>query len=439
MKQLAEHQKRILALMDERDRLGIFAEAGTGKTMIALTYIYNHLISGDINDALVVCPASLVPSWRLAIDRMEEFGYSAFDIDLMHDAVKLSSYQKVWKGVKKAGRRTYALRDDIDKVWGCIIVDESHKLGDPSSVQTRMMLKLASHTDRRFIMTGTPDSTQYTKLYGQLRFLFPMMWKSYHDFDIKYVISKNIFHKPIRYDVDALEDLKKRYGTVARLSECFDMPDSIEIDVPVELGAESVYHDFLDFDFSGYNIAAESAGIRYTKMLQCCSGFYLDDDGTPQRVACHKADALLSIVEGTSDKAVVFCSYRESVNIVCEALDKNHISFYRFDGTVKDPVWQAFQKDDTRVIVVQFQRGSEGIDLFASNCMIFYEPTNQACLLEQSKARIMRKGQTRHCRYHFIYTEGTLEERAMRSVRAGVDVSRALLDKWAADERDKKN
>lgn len=435
--QLAAHQKRILGMMKERGCLGIFAEAGTGKTMIALTYIYDGMISGQIDDALVVCPASLIPSWWLAIERMREFGYSDFDVELMKDTISISSYQMIWRGISVNGKRRYVLRESVDKDWDVIVVDESHRLGDPSSVQTKMMLKLATHTQHRFIMTGTPDSTRYIKLYGQIRFLDPWIWSSYKEFDQRYVWSKDIYRRPTRYDIDSLELLKKLYATVVRLRDCFDMPSATDIDMPIELGDPGAYDDMIHFRTDNYGIRADIAGIGVMKAMQICSGFYLDDNGIAHRVKCNKPDALMTIVEGTEDKVVVFAHYRESINTVCDMLKKAHVSYYRFDGTVKDPVWQDFQKDDTRVFVTQYQRGSEGIDLFASCRMVFYEPTTSAVLLEQAKARIMRKGQTVNCRYYHLYTQGTIEERIMKRVRSGVDVSRELLDKWALEERNR--
>ena len=432
---LAEHQKRILSMMEERSSLGIFAEAGTGKTMIALTWIHDRLLDGTINDALVVCPASLVSSWELAIDRMSEFGYSDFEIGIVRDAISISSYQMIWKSVMKGERRTHALREWVDKEWGVIVVDESHRLGDPSSVQTKLMLKLAHHTQYRYIMTGTPDSTRYVKLYGQIKFLDPDIWNSYREFDARYVWARDIFRNPIRYDVESLEALKRQYGTVARLRECFDMPLSTDIDVPVELRSKKIYDDMISYNLADYGITAQVAGIGSMKALQICSGFYKDDNGTAHKVDCGKMDALMTIIEGSDDKAVVFCTYTESIVNICACLSKKKVSYLRFDGTVKEPVWQQFQKDDTKVIVVQYQRGSEGLDLFAACRMVFYEPTTQAVLLEQSKARIMRKGQERPCRYYFLYTPHTIEERIMKKVRTGVDVSRKELDDWALEER----
>lgn len=437
--QLADHQKRILALMEDREYLGIFAEAGTGKTMIALTYIYNNIIAGAITNALVVCPSSLISSWRLAIERMREFGYDDFDVEIMKSYTYITSFRMLWKYMKRGGATVKVLRETVDKDWDVAFIDESHRLGDPKSAQTKMALKLALRCKRRFIMTGTPDNTHYVKLYGQMKFLKPDIWRSYREFDNCYIWSKNVFHKPIRYDVESLEQLKRTYGTVVRLRECFDMPDSIDIDVPVDLGAQSVYDDFISNNMADYGIDVKVAGMGTMKAVQVCSGFYLDDNHVVTRLKNNKLDAMMTILEGIEDKVVIFANYRESIDVICEQLTKSGISHYRYDGTVSEPVWQKFQNDDTKVIVVQFQRGSEGIDLFASNCTIYYETTLQACLLEQSKARTMRKGQTRHCRYYFLYSQGTIEEKMMRSVRKGVDVSRQMLDDWAIEERNKRN
>ena len=436
MKSLANHQRSILAIMDDMPVLGIFAEAGTGKTMIALSYIHEHLLSGDIDNALVICPASIIPSWRLAIENMVDFGYDDLDVEMVRDAVTISSYQMIWKanGTKR-GYKQYAIRDNLDRQWDVVFVDESHRLGDPKSVQTKTALKLALKCKRRYIMTGTPDSGNYVKLYGQMKFLDPDLWKSYRDFDLRYVITHDHFKRPVRFDIPALESLKRSYGVVARLRECYDMPSMTETDYPVEHGSRAVYKDFINNDVSKYGMDIKMAGTGVLKALQTCSGFYLDDEKNVHDLGTAKTDVLMTIIESTDDKLVVFCEYRASIDRIDALLTKRKISHFIYDGRTDEPYWKDFQKDDTRVFVAQYQRGSEGIDLFAACRMVFYETTKSAYLLEQAKARIMRKGQTMPCSYYYIYSEDTVEEKMMRSVRNGVDVSRKMLDDWAIDER----
>lgn len=436
MKTLADHQIRALDMMEAMPCMALFPEAGTGKTMIALAYIHKHLIQGDIENVLVVCPKSIIASWRLAIRNMGEFGYTPLDIEIVEDSLTIISYQRLWKANGTVrGYKKYALRDNIDRHWDVCFIDESHRLGDPKSVQTKTALKLAEKCDHRYIMTGTPDSGNYVKLYGQIKFLDPLIWKNYREFDMRYVIARDFFKRPIRFDVDALESLKRAYGFVARLRDCYDMPSSTEADYPVEHASDGVYKDFISNNVSEYGLDIKVAGTGVLKALQTCSGFYLDDDGITHDVGTDKTDVLMTLLESNDDKTVVFCEYRVSIDRIDALLTKKGISHYVFDGRSTDPLWQDFQKDDTRVFVAQYQRGSEGIDLFAANRMIFYETTKSAYLLEQAKARIMRKGQVSHCTYSFIYCQDTIEERMMRSVRNNVDVSRHMLDEWALDER----
>lgn len=438
MKQLAAHQKNIISMMDDMPFLGIFAEAGTGKTMIALSWLYDHFIDGSIENALVICPASLIPSWRRAIRRMVEFGYSELDIEMMNLNVTIISYQRLWKsnGTYR-GYKQYKIRDEIDRQWDVVFCDESHRLGDPKSVQTKQALKLASQCSRRYILTGTPDSNNYVKLYGQLKFLDPSLWENYREFDRKYVISHNYFKKPILFDVERLETLKKSYGTVVRLRDCFDMPSENEVDFPVELTETRVYRDFINNNVSEYGFDVTTAGIGSQKALQVCSGFYLDADGLQHRLSTQKLDALMEIIDGSESKIAIYCRFIASMDMIAERLNKHNIAYHRFDGSTKESVWESFQSDDVKVILVQYQRGSEGIDLFAASRMVFFEPTQSALQLEQAKARIMRKGQLHPCVYYHMFCEGTVEEKTMNSVRNGVDVSRAMLDNWSQEERNR--
>lgn len=441
-KTLADHQLRILREMNARSSLAIFAEMGTGKTIIALTWIRDALTDGRIDDALIVCPASIVDNWRFAIESVTEFNHmTPLDAELLKEYVMVISLQSIWQRSTRTVRhrdgrtsqkKEYHVRDSVNKDWGAIIIDESHGLGDKSSLQTRHCLKLAHKATYRYIMTGTPDNGKYNKLYGQFKFLDPTRWTSFKEFAEEYIRTYDQYGNPRSYYTDKCESLKREYGVVARLRDCYDMPTSTETDLPCTVDGKP-YYDMTVGNVVPYNVSVTASGTLYIKKLQVCSGFLKTDDGIT-RVKTDKVNALLTLIEGRDDKVVVFCNYIDSIDRICETLAKHGIPHHRFDGSTKEPTWQQFQQDDSRVFVAQYQRGGVGIDLFASNCMVFYEPTNRAVLLEQAKARIMRKGQTRHCSYYYLYCRDTIEERAMRSVREGVDVSREMLDTWNEEE-----
>lgn len=431
-KQLFAHQRAVVDKMLIGEPFGIFAEMGTGKTMMALDAVHKMLISGLIEDTLIIVPSPLVANWHKSIENIIEFeGYTDFDVDLLKSAITIISYRMTW--TKRINRYRVQLRDIVDRPWGAVIIDESHRLGSHNSCQTQACLQIARNSTYRYIMTGTPDSTQYIKLYGQMMFLYPNLWRTHGEFKKNAIIKYDFFRNPKKYNVDYCEGLKRQFGHVIRLKDCVDLPPTSEETVTLNLASTKEYRDILLGRYERYGITLMGSGTGYNKLLQISSG-HLKTDEEILDLKTEKLDALMETVDGTDDKVVIFAKYRRSIEQICERLTKEHIKHHRFDGTEPKPVWQDFQTDDSKAIVVQYQRGGIGIDLYASHTCVFYEPTFSAVDLEQAKARIHRIGQEQHCLYYY-YTASEIEARAWDTVRRGVDVSSDLLDEWAEDEK----
>ena len=448
MKKLADHQLYALEMMDSNDALANFYAPGCGKTAIALSWINNALKDGRIKNALVVCPASLVGNWARSIDSASEFeGISDKDVLIMKKAVRITSFQKVYKSEKipvkhrdgiVTHKRKLNLRPEVDREWGAIIVDESHCIGAHNSIQTKACLTLSKLAKYRFIMTGTPvaggkGKEDFSKLYGQLKFLDPNIWKSWTDFCNRYVVAYDRWFKPSSYNVQACRAIMQEYGIVARLEDCYDMPDKTDTLIPCELAEKKVYKDLKTGNILPYGIDIETAGSQYIKMLQICSGSMKRESDT-MKLKTSKDEVVRDIIEGTDDKVVVFCNYTASIDRVAEIGRKSGRKVTVFDGRSKGNTWMDFQFGDSDMIVCQYQKGGPGLDLFASHTMILYEPCLSALLLEQSRARIWRKGQENHCTYLYLYTPGTIEENVLRTVRNGVDVTNEMLTRWAHGE-----
>ena len=108
------------------------------------------------------------------------------------------------------------------------------------------------------------------------------------------------------------------------------------------------------------------------------------------------------------------------------------IKYVTLDGDQKDKtIWRKFQTDKKiRVIVCQYQTASAGIDLFASDTIIYYEPTLRSNTLEQSRDRIHRTGQTNKCSYIHLLTKGTVEVDIYRALAGYSDFSEALFTRY---------
>ena len=447
---LAEHQLYATTMMDFNDSLAIFYEAGTGKTAIALAWAYQAVLDGRIKDLLVVCPASMVGTWNKAIDKMLNFeGFTEEGVQRLKEVTYVTSFQKTYQMKKhvirhKDGRttlsKTYCLRAEVDKRWGAIIVDESHCIGDHKSRQTKTSYTLAKLAEHRYIMSGTPVSggkggEDFQKLYGQLRFLDPDIWKTWAQFQDECVTEYDHWGKPAAYDVEHCRSLMKEYGIVCRLSECFDMPETTETSIPCALVQKKEYKDIQKGNLTPYGIDVNNAGGQYTKLLQLCSGHIKRTEGN-LLFKTSKDEAIEDLIRDAPDKVVVFCTFTASVDRVAAIGEKLGRKVTVFDGRSHGETWREFQEGDSDLLVCQYQAGGVGLDLFASNVMIFWEPTLSTLLLTQAKARIYRKGQERHCRYYYLYTPGTIEQKVMDTVRRGDDVTNEMLEEWAHDELD---
>lgn len=415
--------------------------------MIFLDWINDALKKKKIGSALVVCPASLIDSWTDAINDVVKFeGYTDADVKRLKNAVKIISYQKMYKTVKtpvhhKDGRvtmkRTISLREDVDREWGAVIVDESHSIGSHSSVQTKAAITLAKLAKYKFLGSGTPvhggkGQEDFSKLYGQYQFLSGgNMWRSWTEFCNAYVLAYDKWYNPLKYDVEACRAVMKSHAIVCRLEDCFDMPGKIETEVKCKLAESKMYKDIKEGNILPYGIDIEAAGGQYIKMLQICSGSMKREKDT-MTLKCSKDDALVDILSGTDDPVVIFCNFRASVDRCAAICKKMRRKATVFDGRSSSDAWKEFSSGKTDIIICQYQSGGVGLNLQRAHIMVMFEPCMSALLLEQATGRIYRKGQNKKCIYYYLVTPGSIEKKILDTVRSGVDVCTKMLDEWSA-------
>lgn len=449
---LAEHQEYAVYMMDVNPSLGLFYDLGTGKTMIALAWIYRAMQRGEIQTALVVCPASLVSNWGENIDKMTQFeGFTAAGVAELKKAVTVVSFQKTYRVARTpvqhrdgqtTVKRSISLRPEIDRPWGAVIVDELHNLGGHSSIQTKAALTLARLTKHRYGLTATPvtggkGKEDFSKLYGEIRFLEPDIWPNWTTFCGRYVTNYDRWHNPTDYNIPSCRALMINHAIVCRLEDCFDMPDRVESVISCPLVETKAYRDLKKGNYEPYNIDIEMAGGQYTKMLQVCSGSMkrTPEQGGTLVMRCSKDEAFTEVLNSTNDKVVVFCTYRASVDRCAELCRKAGRDTIVYDGRCRDKsAWKKFQYGSATAIVCQYNSGSEGLDLFASCHMIMWEPCFSARLFKQATGRIYRKGQTKRCEFVYLSTPGTLEEKSWNTVRSGVEITVEMLENWAHGE-----
>lgn len=438
MIKLYRHQEIALSYMRSSNYFALFMEQGTGKTIPSLCRILDLLRSGAIEDALVVAPKSALGAWERDIELFDDL-----DREILKIGITLINYDKVWRGDKKS---------PYYKKWGCIILDEAHLIKNRTSRRSKFILRIATMADYRYILTGTPiGNGQLENIWSLYCFLDPYLERgypysrifggSYKTFEDRYCIL-NMYHKPSSYvRVKELQEIINEHSYRVKKIDCLDLPDKLPDEiVKVDLAEKSLYKKLAtESAILEYEILAENPLSRLVKLRQLSSGYLTYKDPITREdklleLKSEKLSILQELLEGYEDdkKIVIFAEFKYSIRKIVELLKKMKIKHVVLDGDQKDKtIWRKFQSDKSiRVIVCQYQTASAGIDLFASDTIIYYEPTLRSNTLEQSRDRIHRTGQVNKCSYIHLLTKGTVEVDIYRALAGYSDFSEKLFTEY---------
>ena len=446
---LYHHQEIALSYLRFNDSFALFMEQGTGKTIPALMRILELLKAEEALDALIVAPKSALGAWERDIEK-----FNSIDSYILRNSITLINYDKVWRGGEKS---------PYNKQYDVIVLDEAHAIKNRTSRRSSFLLKLATRSKYRYILTGTPISNgQLENIWSLYCFLDPYLERgrvysrifqehlnrvgrgpfkgSYYEFQSRYCIL-NQYHKPTSYiNVRELQELINEYSYRVKKIDCLDLPEKLPDEIVyVDQAEKKLYTKLVkESAILEYEILAENPLSRLVKLRQLASG-HIKTESELIPVRCNKIEILRELIEGYEDdkKLVIFADFKYSVAQIGQLLEDMSINYVTLDGDQKNKtIWRRFQAEpEIRVIVCQYQTAAAGIDLYASDTIRYYEPTLRSNLLEQSRDRIHRRGQVNRCSYIHLITRGTVEVDIYRALAGYQDFSEKLFTEYMSSYR----
>lgn len=441
MVNLYEHQKTALNLLRLNDGFALFMEQGTGKTFPVLFRLAELAEQGKVSSALIVCPKAVCGSWEDKIEMLSD----EQKVALKRIMLDIVSYDIVWRR-REFGEATY----------DALVLDESHYVKSPSAKRTKACLKLARRARYRWILTGTPTSNgALCNLWSQFAVIDPVKPEggnypaypaclgatSYYKW-VESVAYLDKWRKPYRYrNVAEIQDVMGEMSYRITKEECLDLPEKLPDErLYVHLSPKAVpsYRKMMkDSAIPELDTLAPNPLTRALRLRQIASGFLDTECGEHLEFDCAKVAALKDYLTDFEGKFVVFCEFRNSIDRVEALLEDMGLPCVILDGRQADKsIWRRFQGDESvRAIICQYQSGSAGIDLFAADTCIFFEPSLSSNLVEQAKDRIHRVGQTRPCSYVYLLTSGTIEMAIYNALRNYEDFGEALFADYIGEYR----
>ena len=387
-------------------------DMGLGKTFIGSEKMrqLNHRVN------LLVCQKSKVKDW---LEHFKTY-YSEYTIK---DLTKNKVFNEGTNG-KYIGVVNYDIvyrRDNLKKLQHfTLMLDESSVISNEKTKRSKAILKMGA--DNVILLSGTPVSGKYEKLYSQCKLLG---WKiTKKEFYERYIITRDFQRPNLPFAIKLVvgyknvEDLKNQL----RLHGAFFMKADEAISLPkqnfIRITCEQIpeYKKFRKdriVTIDNKEIVGENTLTRMLGERQLCSQYNK-----------HKLQAFKDLLNDSDDRFIVFYNFTAEKDILARLVER---PMSLVNGENRD--LENYEKYDNSVTFIQFQAGAKGLNLQKANKIIYFSLPLSCENYMQSQKRIHRIGQESPCFYYILETENSIDRKILQALNRQEDYTNILFEK----------
>jgi SNF2 family DNA or RNA helicase len=465
-----EHQLIALEKSWDKEEYAYFMEMGTGKSKVLIDNIAMLYDKGKINGVLIVAPKGVYKNWysseipthlashieyksvlwtaSISKTKQEELN-SLFKSDFnLHVLVMNVEAFSTKKGLQ------FALKF-LNSHKTLMAVDESTTIKTPSAKRTKSILALSKSAVYRRILTGSPITKSPLDLYTQCGFLNEDLlgFSSYYAFRSRYahMIERNFGGRRVQIvksyqRLDELSKLIEPFSYRVLKEDCLDLPEKIFIRREIELTEEqlklySTMKQMALATLNGKLLTAPNVLTQLMRLHQITCGHFKSDDGKIQELKNNRLEELMSILEETEGKAIIWANYIYDIERISAAIKKE----YGDDSVVE--YYGAIHTDERQKNIERFQdplspfrffignpqTGGYGITLTAANTVIYYSNGYDLEKRLQSEDRAHRIGQKKSVTYIDLIAEKTIDEKIVKALRKKIDIASQIMGEELKD------
>jgi SNF2 family DNA or RNA helicase len=397
-------------------------EMGLGKTIQIISLLLLNKPTSD-KPCLIVCPTSLIANWTREITK--------FTDELSFNVHRGPSRAGVYKDLLCANViiTTYeTMVNDISLLsaieWSWLIADEAQAIKNPLSNRRKAIITIPRL--RTIPMTGTPVENSLLDLWSLADFAIPGLLGSQHDFESMYSDSLESA-KTIGQFTDPVI-LRRRVSDVAT-----DLPDRIDIDVPVELDARLVDHYIAvrEETLAKYPVAGALVATLQLQLV-CAHPWLRYDDSdldnlenanisaadSSELVTPKVARTLLLLEEAFRNgrKVLIFSIFNKIGDLLNQALPADPDRYWNaINGSTPQNSRQQIVDDFTShngaaCLVLNPKAAGSGLNITAATIVIHFTPVWNPAIEAQASARAHRRGQIEPVTIYKLFYIDTVEE-----------------------------
>lgn len=466
--ELWEHQKIAIAKARLQPNLALFFEPGLGKTGTVINCIRDKFNEKKRHrSTLIVAPLivtgqwkeefkrfSKIPSERIVVlnqsgaKRVKEFSY--YHDKFKGEFIAITNYEAFL--TKEFTRLVTDWQPEI------VVLDESHRVKNPSSQRVQALKPICKDTAHCYLMTGTPVLNTPMDLFTQYLLMDKgaTFGTNFYAFRALYFYDANA-HMPkqkyfpnwkIRKDAsDKIARLLAATSVQAKAKDCLDLPPLVQTELTVTMGKdqEKAYRElektFITF-VQDKVVTAQLAITKTLRMRQCLAGFLLpdgDEDGERDPIYFKDNPRLDALVEKVSDlceagkKSIIWTDFVPTYDMIAKALEKAGIKSVFMTGREsikqKEENKNLFLLGDVGVAICNPAAVGLGVNLTEAPFSHYYTRSYNQEHAEQSLRRNYRGGSEMH---EFITHYGysvpkTIDQAIIDSLSGKTTIAEAVL------------
>lgn len=446
-------------------------EMGTGKTIQALAAL------DDALPAIVICPNSVKRNWELetrrwcpaatpyvvvggAVGRKKIIETALADptalvivnIEALRTMSRVAPYGSIrLKRCRQCDRygeetvteaRCQVHPRPLNRIpFRTVIIDEAHRIKDPTSQQTRATWAVC-HQDtvtQRWALTGTPLANHPGDLWPVLHAVAPVEFPTKGHFVDRYclqswnphggldIVGLNPAHRDEFYHI-----LDPHFRRMPKDLVLTQLPPKVRSVRYVEMtNAQARAYRELDNGLatmtSGGVLVARNGLVARTRLMQLASSMVnvmnvsdpdnLDDWVVTLTEPSPKLDELEAVIEENGGKQLVICAeQRQLIELAAARLEKRGESFGLITGKIgeyeRHTTLSEFQAGRVRYLLFTIKAGGVGLTMTAADTIVFLQRSWSMVDNRQAEDRVHRIGSERHESVHIIdiVTRDTVEE-----------------------------
>jgi len=457
------HQTKALDLSWEKESYAYFMEMGTGKSKVLIDNVSMLYDKGLINGVLIIAPKGVYKNW-----------YDGEIPDHMVDHINRKTVlwtstftkekEKELNTLFETGTDLHILVMNVEafstkkglmwaqKFLSChntlTAIDEATTIKNPSAKRTKAILSLSKNSKYRRILTGSPITKSPLDLYTQCEFLDPYLLghHSYYTFRARYAVMKNM-HLGSRTvqvvtgykNLGELSDKLKEFSYRVLKDDCLDLPPKTFMKRVVSLTPDQskVYQQMKQMALAhlrGKVLTTNTVLTQLMRLHQITCGHFVADDGSVHELPCKRMEELMTILDETEGKVVIWAHYQRDVTRIIKSIVEKYgeDSFVDYFGLTPQEERQdnikKFQEDDKcRFFVGTTQTGGYGITLTAASTMVYFSNGYDLEKRTQSEARIDRIGQKKPMTYIDIISENTVDDKIVIALRKKQNIASEIM------------